>query len=205
MRRYEHFCAAKISAQGQFICPEAFSNQGSRKSVSFCPGASAPLRAFCRQAKPRRRADSLRPELFQIRVPAKASAFVGQRLAVVDVGDDREVADVVLFCHRIENLLCRAERRGIACFSFLFGGWFFCWQSNYSFFILRSSFACRAQVCCLVRDSAPCRAERPGTYSLFTIHSYLFRLQGNDLPSCPSCTPLLFFSMRRRRGAPCTV
>ena len=33
---------------------------------------------------------------------------------------------------------------------------------------------------------------------------FVFRQQGNDLPSCPRCTPLLFFS-QRRRGAPCTV
>ena len=44
-----------------------------------------------------------------------------------------------------------------------------------------------------------------GGRHLFTLHSYLFRQQGIDLLSCPSCTPLLFFSMRRRRGAPCTV
>src|SRR5699024_514582 len=94
-------------------------------------------------------------KLFQIRAPAKASAFVGQRLAVVDVGDNGKVADVVLFCHRIENLLCRAERRGIACFSFLFGGGFFCWKGNYSLFIVHSSFATKAQVCCLVRNAPP--------------------------------------------------
>ena len=41
-------------------------------------------------------------------------------------------------------------------------------------------------------------------YSFFTLHSYLFRLQGINFPSCPRCTPLLFFS-QRRRGAPCTV
>ena len=38
--------------------------------------------------------------------------------------------------------------------------------------------------------------------SLFTIHSYLFRQQGNDLPSCPVFGPLLFFSAEKKRSAP---
>ena len=38
---------------------------------------------------------------------------------------------------------------------FLFGGGFFCWKGNYSLFIVHSSFATKAQVCCLVRNAPP--------------------------------------------------
>jgi hypothetical protein len=33
------------------------------------------------------------------RVPAKSLDFVGNRLAVVNVGDNAEITNVALFCH----------------------------------------------------------------------------------------------------------
>src|SRR5699024_5868296 len=66
----------------------------------------------------------------------------------------------------------------------------------------------------IAREDAPVNAARacrppPGRAallhsSLFTIHFYLFRSQGNDLPSCPSCAPHFFFSLqeKKKRAAP---
>ena len=55
---------------------------------------------------------------------------------------------------------------------FLFGGGFFCWKGNYSLFIVHSSFATKAQVCCLVRNAPP---SSPGV-SPALLPSYLFTL-----------------------------
>ena len=87
---------------------------------------------------------------------------------------------------------CRAAARHFFIFHF----------SLYSLFTIHAQPGSKFAALSVLRPPAGPKGPALFHSSLFTIHSYLFRQQGNDLLSCPNFGPLLFFSAEKKRSAP---